>query len=157
MAKLNFQQPLLQSSVSHDSTEIILICWFRAEETFLLIINVEKTYVLLNISLMSRKFQKNSIINVFFVTLKMFYCYFLLNHYWIKLLISTGMQIHFSFMEMTKKCAKKTLWKTKTCDDNYMKLPLYPVDGSRGSLISSDAISTPQVSGLDFEFIIKWL
>ncbi len=26
-AKLNFQQPLLQSSVSHDLSEIILICW----------------------------------------------------------------------------------------------------------------------------------
>ncbi len=33
MAKLNFQQPLLQSSVSHDPSEIILI--------FLLIINVD--------------------------------------------------------------------------------------------------------------------
>ncbi len=33
MAKLN-QQPLLQSSVSHDPSEIILICWFGAEEAF---------------------------------------------------------------------------------------------------------------------------
>ncbi len=27
-AKLNFQQPLLQSSVSHDPLKIIWICWF---------------------------------------------------------------------------------------------------------------------------------
>ncbi len=32
MAKLNFQQPL----VSHDPSEIILICWFAAKETFLI-------------------------------------------------------------------------------------------------------------------------
>ncbi len=30
MSKLNFQQPLLQSSVSHDPSEIILICCFCA-------------------------------------------------------------------------------------------------------------------------------
>ncbi len=40
MAKLNFQQLLLQSSVSNDPSEIILICWFGAEKTFL-ITNVE--------------------------------------------------------------------------------------------------------------------
>ncbi len=33
---------LLQSSVLHDSSEIILICWFAAQETFLSIINAEK-------------------------------------------------------------------------------------------------------------------
>ncbi len=33
MAKLNFQQPLLQSSVSHDPPEIILIRWFGAQVT----------------------------------------------------------------------------------------------------------------------------
>jgi len=27
MAELNFQQPLLKSSESHDPSEIILICW----------------------------------------------------------------------------------------------------------------------------------
>ncbi len=37
MAKLNFQQPLLQSSVSHGSSEIILMCWFGAQETLILI------------------------------------------------------------------------------------------------------------------------
>ncbi len=45
MAKLNFQQPLLQSSVSHDTSEIILIDFFGAQEIFLININV----VLLNI------------------------------------------------------------------------------------------------------------
>ncbi len=28
------------SSVSHDPSEIILICWFAAQETFLFIINI---------------------------------------------------------------------------------------------------------------------
>jgi len=40
MAKLEITLSLLQYSVSHDPSEIILICWFGAEETFL-IINVE--------------------------------------------------------------------------------------------------------------------
>ncbi len=43
--KLNFYQPLLQSSVSHDTSEIIIICWF-----IIIIINVG-TVVLLNIFL----------------------------------------------------------------------------------------------------------
>ncbi len=44
-AKLNFQQPLLQSSVSHDPSEIILICWFGSqEEKLLLIISVFNHY-----------------------------------------------------------------------------------------------------------------
>ncbi len=34
---------LLQSSVSHDPSEIILIYWFAARETFLIIINVENS------------------------------------------------------------------------------------------------------------------
>ncbi len=36
---------LLQSLVSHDPSEIILICWFAAQETFLIIINVENSLV----------------------------------------------------------------------------------------------------------------
>ncbi len=36
MTKLNFQQPFLQSSMS----QIILICWIGAQETFLIIINI---------------------------------------------------------------------------------------------------------------------
>ncbi len=39
--KAEFSASLLQSSVSHDSSEIILIYWFAAQETFLIIINVE--------------------------------------------------------------------------------------------------------------------
>ncbi len=35
MAKLN-----LQFLVSHDPSETILICWFAAQETFIIIINV---------------------------------------------------------------------------------------------------------------------
>ncbi len=35
-AKLNFQQPLLQASASHDPLEIILICSSIAQETYLL-------------------------------------------------------------------------------------------------------------------------
>ncbi len=35
MAKLNFQQSLLQSSVSHDPSEIILIYWFAEEKKLL--------------------------------------------------------------------------------------------------------------------------
>ncbi len=42
MAKLNFQQLLLQSSVSNDPLEIILICGLAAQETSI-IINVENS------------------------------------------------------------------------------------------------------------------
>jgi len=42
---MNFQRPLLQSSVSHDPSEIILICEFTAQETFLFVINVENSCV----------------------------------------------------------------------------------------------------------------
>ncbi len=37
--KAEFSASFLQSSVSRDSSEIILICWFVAQETFLIIIN----------------------------------------------------------------------------------------------------------------------
>ncbi len=39
--KAEFSASLLQSSVSRDPSEIILICWFAAQETFIFIINVE--------------------------------------------------------------------------------------------------------------------
>jgi len=42
MAKLNFSVPLFQFLMSHNPSEIILICLFDAQETFL-IINVEKS------------------------------------------------------------------------------------------------------------------
>ncbi len=34
----------LQSLVSHDPSEIILICWFDAQETLLSILNVQNSY-----------------------------------------------------------------------------------------------------------------
>ncbi len=37
---------LLQTSESRDPSDIILICWFAAQETFLIMINVKKNYVL---------------------------------------------------------------------------------------------------------------
>ncbi len=40
MEKLNFQQPILQSSVSRDPSEIILIC----KKKSLIIIKVEESY-----------------------------------------------------------------------------------------------------------------
>ncbi len=46
--KAEFYASLLQSSVSHDPSEIILICWFTAQETFLIIVIISvKTVVLL--------------------------------------------------------------------------------------------------------------
>ncbi len=39
----DFSASLLQSSVSHDPSEFIWICWFTVQETFLLIINVENS------------------------------------------------------------------------------------------------------------------
>ncbi len=44
MAKLNFQQPLLWSSVSHDPSEILIICWIGAQIIFLIINNEEKSF-----------------------------------------------------------------------------------------------------------------
>ncbi len=37
MAKLSFQQPVLQASVLHDTSDIIYV-WFGAKETLLIII-----------------------------------------------------------------------------------------------------------------------
>ncbi len=34
MAKINFPQPLLQSSVSHDPSEIIIINFFKKKKSF---------------------------------------------------------------------------------------------------------------------------
>ncbi len=44
MAKLNFQQPLLQISLSHDPSEIILTCWMGKQETFLITIFDEEQF-----------------------------------------------------------------------------------------------------------------
>jgi len=60
-----FPASLPQSSVSHDPSEIILIWWFVAKETFIVInINV-KTVVLLHIfvdSLINVKFERTAIV-----------------------------------------------------------------------------------------------
>ncbi len=41
--KAVFSASLLQSSVSHDLSEIILIYWFNAQETFIISINVNNS------------------------------------------------------------------------------------------------------------------
>ncbi len=43
-AKLNYLQSLLQFSVSHDPLDIIFVCWFAAQESFI-IIHVENVIV----------------------------------------------------------------------------------------------------------------
>jgi len=35
--KAEFSASLLQSSIWHDPSEIILVCWFGAQETFIII------------------------------------------------------------------------------------------------------------------------
>ncbi len=62
-------------SVSHDPSEIIIICWFGTQEIFNIIINVN---IFFHASIMNKKVQKNSIdleyihflkiINIFTVT-----------------------------------------------------------------------------------------
>ncbi len=46
MIKAEFSASLLQSSVSHDPLEIILIWWFAAQESFLIIISLNTVVVL---------------------------------------------------------------------------------------------------------------
>ncbi len=41
--KLNLLASLLQSSVSHDHSEIIWICWFAVQDIFIIIIKVENS------------------------------------------------------------------------------------------------------------------
>ncbi len=66
--------------MSHDNSEIILICWFAAQETSLIIINVENscasycigkhgTIIFLQDSLMNRKLRRTAfdLLNVFLV------------------------------------------------------------------------------------------
>ncbi len=55
MATLNFLQLLIQSSVSQDLSEMILISWFDAQETLL---SMFKTIVLLNISVETHIFSE---------------------------------------------------------------------------------------------------
>jgi len=42
--KAEFSASLLQSLVSHDPSEIIVICWFAAQDTFMIIFIVENRY-----------------------------------------------------------------------------------------------------------------
>jgi len=42
--KAEFSASLLQSSVSHDPSEIIIIWWFVAQETCMVIINEENIF-----------------------------------------------------------------------------------------------------------------
>jgi len=41
--KAEFSASLLQSSVSHDPLEIIRICWFVAQETISITVNVDNS------------------------------------------------------------------------------------------------------------------
>jgi len=45
IGKAEFSASLLQSSVSHDPSEILIICWFDAQDTFIIIINVQKSSI----------------------------------------------------------------------------------------------------------------
>ncbi len=57
MVKTEFSASLLQSSVSHDPSEIILICWFAAKETFIIIINVENSLLQIFVEMYTLSFQ----------------------------------------------------------------------------------------------------
>jgi len=57
VVKAEFSASLLQSSVSHDPSQII-ICWFAAQETYMTIMNVENC---LPASSFRSNIQKNSI------------------------------------------------------------------------------------------------
>ncbi len=52
---------LLQSSVSHDPSEIILKCWIAAQDTFL-ILSMVKPFFFVQDPLMNRNFQRTSFI-----------------------------------------------------------------------------------------------
>ncbi len=46
MADMNFHQPLLLSSVSRDTSEIIILCSFATQEIFIIIISFENGCIL---------------------------------------------------------------------------------------------------------------
>ncbi len=73
IAKLNLQT-LLQSSVTHEPSEIILIWWFSAQETFVLL-SVLKKVVLLNI-FVERLLSKKNVTNALTVTFDFLYYYY---------------------------------------------------------------------------------
>ncbi len=47
--KAEFSASLLRSLVSHNPSEIILICWLAAEETYLIIMNMKNSCAAYNI------------------------------------------------------------------------------------------------------------
>ncbi len=59
--KAEFSASLLQSSVSHDLSEIILIFWFAAQEKLLIITNVENVFIFQNF-FMNGKFKRTAFI-----------------------------------------------------------------------------------------------
>ncbi len=80
MAKLHFQQSLLQSSVARDLSEIILICWFGAHEKMIIIFHVENSCIAYYFSgfFDKQKVQKDIIYlnrNLFNI-INAFYCHF---------------------------------------------------------------------------------
>ncbi len=87
--KAEFSASLPQSSVSRDPSEIILICWFGAQETFIIIINVENGFELLNGNL-----HRNEHESRFVNTVKVL-------HMWTKNLIIKSVSI-FSFNSVIK-------------------------------------------------------
>ncbi len=67
---MNFQQPLLQFSVSHDPSEIFLICWFATQE--ILFSLLEKSLLIPNIWTV-----KYIQFIILFLFVLLFYLYFL--------------------------------------------------------------------------------
>ncbi len=55
--KTEFSASLLQSSVSDDPSEIILICWFAAQVTFIIIENSCAAQYILVKTMIKKKFQ----------------------------------------------------------------------------------------------------
>ncbi len=71
MAKTKFSASLHQFSLSQDTSEIILICCFAAQETFLIIINVELLNIFVDCFCFD-EYKVFEIINVFTVTFDQF-------------------------------------------------------------------------------------
>ncbi len=61
--KAGFPASLLQSSVSHDPSKIILIYWFAAQETFLLIIIIIINFVISCDALCFWETEKNAFVS----------------------------------------------------------------------------------------------
>jgi len=90
--KAGFSASSLQSSVSHDASEIILICWFGAQGYFFLL--MMKTVVLLYIfmeteiffqdSLISLSLEKSSVINVFTDLINIMHPFWIVLLFWKK-------------------------------------------------------------------------